>query len=248
MTRRLAGLSVAVTRPERRSADLSSLLQSEGARVISVPLVATAPPSDGGAALAAALDRVAAFDWVAVTSANAVEAVVATVPAHYDWQGGPAWAAVGPATADRLRRAGVAVGLVASRAGAAVLAADFPPAPPGGGGVLLVQAEQPHLDLSDAVRAKGWSVERVAAYRTVPTRPTGEQLSELRDSDVITLASPSAAANLASLGVRHVPVVCIGEVTAASARAQDLQVAAVAVEPSAAAFMQAVVTAVGLDP
>lgn len=244
---RLAGRTVAVTRPEGRAVELIRHLEAEGASVLHVPLVATAPPSDGGAALVAGFERASDFDWIVVTSASAVEALVEAAPDGRDWPDGPAWAAVGPATAGRLRRAGAAVSLVASRARAAVLAAEFPVPPGEGGRVLLVQAEQPHLDLTEPLAAKGWTVERVAAYRTVSTVPSTDQLGALRGSDTITLASPSAAANLVNVGVRDVPVVCIGEVTAEAARAQGLQVAAVADGPDAAAFVRAVVAALGLE-
>ena len=236
-----------MTRPDARSAELTRHLEAQGARILHVPLVATAAPSDGGAALAASLQHATDFAWIVVTSASAVDALVKTAPGSHDWPDVPAWAAVGPATARQLRRAGAAVSLVASRARADVLAAEFPVPPPEGGRVLLVQAEQPHMNLEKPLAAKGWTVERVAAYRTLLTTPSADQLGALRTSEVITLASPSAATNLVTLGVRTVPVVCIGEVTAESARAQGLQVAAVAGEPNAGAFVRAVVAALGLD-
>ena len=242
---RLAGRTIGVTRPKRRGDEFAKRLEGEGARVVRVPLVEIGPAADDGAALRAVLRRASEFDWVIVTSANAVDAIVEAAPSNL-WRTGPSWAAVGPATADRLESSGVAVALVASRPRADVLGAEFPVSANGEARVLLIQAEQPRLDLSGPVRSKGWTVERVSAYRTTPTSPCADDLRELRASDAITLASPSAAVNLAHLGVRDVPVVCIGEVTAESARAQGLQVAASAAEPGSESFLHAVVAAVGL--
>ena len=90
-----------------------------GATVVHVPLIAIGPPADGGAALRAALNDVADFDWVVVASANGAAAVgeaVAGAP-------GVRLAAVGSTTAPALEAAaGRSVDLVPAQG--AVVSAD----------------------------------------------------------------------------------------------------------------------------
>lgn len=212
--------------------------------MVEVPLIAVEPPCEGRAGLGPRLDELSRFDWVVVTSATAVDEISLRLPADGR---GPRWAAVGPATAGRLEGAGVKVSLVPARHHAEALAEQFPAAPAEGGRVLVLRAKEPAVDLSAALTAKGWAVESVPVYRTVPTEPAPAEVEELRAADAITLASPSAVSSLVRLGVRNIPVVCIGEATARAARAAALEVSAVAEEPSPEAFTAAVIAAVGWE-
>lgn len=243
--RRLAGRTVAVTRPAGRGRSLVTRLEESGAEVVSVPLIAVEPLSPGGGPLSRALEELDEVDWVVVTSVTAVEQIAVWL--EQGQSGRPKWAAVGPVTAAGLESAGVAVSFVPSRHHAEALSEEFPDAPPGGGGVLVVRAEEQRVDIAAALSSKGWSVKSVSAYRTLPTEPSPADLEKLRTADLITVASPSAAANLVRVGVSGVPVVCIGDATAEAARARGLEVAGVAEDPSAAAFTAAVIAAVGLD-
>src|SRR4029077_9153530 len=72
----LAGRVVIVTRAEHQAAALESLLQAEGATVYRYPCLAIAPPDNLGPLDDALRAAVAGqFDWLALTSANAVDAV-----------------------------------------------------------------------------------------------------------------------------------------------------------------------------
>ena len=88
--------------------------------------------------------------------------------------------------------------------------------------------------LEDALAAKGWSPERVDAYRTKMARslPAGARAA-LRDGEVDAITFTSASTVRGFVGamgvVRGNPkVVAIGPVTAAEARAHGLRVSAVA--------------------
>ncbi len=245
VVRPLVGRTIGVTRPADRGQALVTRLKELGATVVVVPLIAVEALSSGVGQLSRALARFKEIDWVVVTSVTAVEQVAPQLvpgPARR-----PQWAAVGPATSGRLRAAGVEVSFVPSRHNAEALLEEFPEAPPEGGRVLVVRAEDPRVDLV-ALSSKGWSVESVPVYRTLPTEPSSSEMDQLRTADLIAVASPSAAANLARLGVRDVPVVCIGDATAEAALANGLGVAGVAEDASAAALSAAVIAAVGLDP
>ena len=73
----LAGRRVAVTRPE--AGELGERLAGLGALVVPVPLIEIADPADGGRALRQAHGRLAAVDWLAVTSANCGSTTTSTL-------------------------------------------------------------------------------------------------------------------------------------------------------------------------
>jgi uroporphyrinogen-III synthase len=254
-TRELAGASVVVTRPEGDTDDLADALVAAGARVVAFPVLEIGDPEDGGAALGVAAADLARYRWVAFTSANAVRRLLALVP-DVRARGGPCVAAVGPATAAALGARGVVADLVADRTSAEGLAERFPVAPSGGGAVLFPASAGARATLPDALRAKGWDVDVVVAYRTVPAPTPGDEVvRELGAASAVTFASPSAVeAFLASRGTDGGPlpvppvVACVGPVTAGAARAAGLDVAAVASRATGAAMVEALVHALGRSP
>ena len=143
-------------------------------------------------ALAAALARLAQFDWLIVTSANGARAVGAAageVP-------GVRLAAVGPATAAVLAEsAGRPVDLVPVVARAEGLLEELPQGP---AHVLLAQADQARPVLAAGLVAAGHDVEVVVAYRTVERPPSDAETVELAAADAVVLASGSAARTYAA--------------------------------------------------
>jgi uroporphyrinogen-III synthase len=228
----LAGRSVVVTRPA--AGTLAARLADRGAVVEHVPLIAIGPPSDGGAALDAALARLASFDWLVVTSANGAAQVGAAAAAHPRLR----LAAVGVATAAALEsRAERSVDLIPSEANSDGLFAAFPRRP---SRVLLAQADRAGDRLARGLRAAGHDVVAVEAYATVPVPPDGRQLHLLGTSDVVILASGSAvdawgrALRDASSDFSSVTaaIVTIGRRTAEVAESRGLAVATVAGSPT----------------
>ncbi|MDP9387949.1 MAG: uroporphyrinogen-III C-methyltransferase, partial [Actinomycetota bacterium] len=109
--RPLFGRRVVVTRTRQQAPELARRLAAAGAVAVEVPTIAVVDPADGGGALREAAARLASYDWVAFTSANAVERLLALVPDARAF--GPARvAAVGPGTADALARARLVPDLV----------------------------------------------------------------------------------------------------------------------------------------
>lgn len=233
----LTGTTVVVTRARHQAADLADALAVAGARVIEVPVIEVALPAGDGAALAQAAAQVAEHQWVAFTSANAVTRFL---PLLRDARSlaGIGVAAVGAATATALAERGVAADLVAEPATADGLVAAFPPGP---GRVLFPRAAEGRDTLPVGLRAKGWQVDEVVAYRTVPAPPPPPEVAAaLAGADVVTFASPSAVRAYLDLGLPVPPVVaCIGPVTAAAARKAGLEVAVEAAVPSAAGLVAA---------
>ena len=140
-------------------------------------------------------------------------------------------AAIGPATADALRRAGVEPDLVPARHSAQGLVDEFP-APAGAGAhlVLFPSADIAADTVTVGLGRLGWDVRRVEAYRTVPLgAPDPELVARVTAADALTFTAPSSVQAFLALRTREgttVPppdvVVCIGPTTAAAARAAGL--------------------------
>jgi uroporphyrinogen III methyltransferase/synthase len=239
--RPLFGRRVVVTRARQQAGELVERLRALGAETVELPVVAVAEPADGGAAVRAAAARLRDYDWVAFTSANGAERFCADL-ADARAFGAAQVAAVGPATAAALAAFGVRADLVldAGEAVAESLVAAFPAGP---GRVLLPQAAGARPVLAEGLRAKGWEVDTVEAYRTVAAGPPPpEVLAAARAADAVTFTSSSTVRHaLDVLGLEHVPpvVACIGPVTAATAREHGLEVAVVAADHTAAGLARA---------
>jgi uroporphyrinogen-III synthase len=238
----LAGRTVLITRSAGQAEGMAERLRALGAEPIICPTIAYAPPEDR-AALDAALARLAAgaYDWLVLTSAEAVRAVaerpVFTIqPATFNI------AAVGPATAAAAAELlGRAPSLVPERFVADDLAAALGDL--AGARVLLPNADLAKPGLEERLRAAGAAVDRVLAYRTVAAPDTGLDLAALLAAgqiDAITFTSGSTVRfflqRLGPEGVelaRSALIACIGPSTAAACRAVGLAptlVAAVSTE------------------
>lgn len=231
-----------VTRPAGTGNVLIAALEAAGAEVVRVPLITIEPPEDGGAALEEAVAAWDDFDWIAITSASAVEVLARRLGPRL--RGEQRWAAVGRRTAAALKAHGVDVAVVPDEETSAGLARCLG-APSAGPRLLLAQAEQPAGDLAATLEQAGWHVTPVAVYRTAPAELAAGDSASLATADLITLASGSAASSLVRNGISAVAVVCIGPRTAAAARDLGLTVAAVASERTDGAFVEAVVAAIG---
>ncbi len=243
--RPLFGRSVVVTRAREQSPALVAGLRAQGAEVVEVPTIAIVPPADGGEALAAAVDGLSryAYGWVAVASTNAVEALFTHL--HDARQlGGVRVAAVGRATADALRRHGVVADLVPEKANAEAVMAAFPPAPAGGGRVLLPQADRARPVLAQGLGALGWAVDAVEAYRTVCADVPPARREQALAADAICFTSGSTVESwVAVAGPAAPPVVAsIGPVTTAAAQRHGLHVTVEADEASVDGLVAALVT------
>ena len=257
-SRPLAGTTVVVTRPRDQAADLVAALSTRGAQVVGLPVIDVDGPEDGGTALRQAAAAVAGYDWVAFTSANAVDRFVGLLRDGRDLAG-VRLAAVGGATAAALARFGLVPDLLPDHlptqpppgepATAAGLAAAFPEAPATGGRVLFPRAAVARRSLPDGLSAKGWAVDEVEAYRTVAAAaPPDDVVATLAEAQVVTFTSPSTVAGylaLRTVGGHPLPVpsvvACIGPVTASAARKAGLEVAVESPSPSGEALVAAIV-------
>ena len=106
--------------------------------------------------------------------------------------GGVRVAAIGPGTADALLAGNVVADLVPEDFVAESLLDVFPNPPDGTkGSVLLARAEVARAVLPEGLRAKGWVVDEVDAYRTVVGAPTADALDRVAEADIVTFTSSS---------------------------------------------------------
>jgi uroporphyrinogen-III synthase len=231
----LAGHRVLVTRTREQAQGLVDRLHNAGASVVVVPLITTVPVAEPDAIVrvAAEVGAAPAPRWVAFTSATAARLVLgaAGIEAIADML----IAVVGPATAAALEAEGRAPDLIAGDHDAAGLAAAMLSSGVGGASVWFPVAEGARDEFAAALRAGGATVVEQQIYRSVMPASAAEQLRAAFDGgiDAITLTSGSTARNLVdAAGVdgvpARVPIVCLGEPTAAEARRAGLTVAAIA--------------------
>lgn len=193
-------MKVVVTRARWGADELAGRLRGEGYEVAECPLIRI-EPLDGPPL------EVRDYDWVVLTSRIAVELLFGRIEDQPSKV-----AAVGPGTAEALRSRGVEPALVASRSTQEGLLASLPrPA----GRVLFAGAE----GARDLI-ARELDADVVALYRTVEERP-----SAFPDTDLVVLASASAARSLARLRT-DLACVSIGPITSEEARRWGLEVAA----------------------
>ena len=253
----LSGRRILVTRSAEQARDLAELLRAQGAAVVVVPTLEFFPPDDT-APLDLALERLARYDWVAFTSANAVrfccERLVA-LELSVDSLAAPRLAAVGPATARALEARGLVPALVPAHHEAISLATAMAQSKAGlvGRRVLVPQGDQARPDLARALGAAGAFVEVVVAYANRPAPAPADLEAVLGGGvDLVTLASPTAARHLADLArqpgapaalraVLAAPAATIGPQTSEAARACGFAVVAEAARHTAGGLAQAVI-------
>jgi uroporphyrinogen III methyltransferase/synthase len=223
----LLGRTVVVTRTGPRAQGLLNRLHRAGAETISVSLTEQTDPADGGAELRAVARNVGDFRWVVFTSVNAVSRFMAEMRDARAF-GKALVAAIGPATAEALRRAGVEPDLVPRDHRALGLLAAFPDcdADAPSNHVLFPCAGQAPSTIPDGLAVKGWQVQRVETYRTVTLPPPSPAVREhMAGADAVIFTASSTAESYVALdapdgsplGVPPV-VICIGPTTAQSAR------------------------------
>ena len=214
---------VVVTRATTQTGSLVERIGAMGHRPVVVPLIAIADAEDGGAALRAALvglpDR---FDWIAVTSPNGAAAIGAAMGGR-PLDTSVAVAAVGPGTAAALRALGLSVSLLPDRSIAEGLLDALSALTPAR--ILLVQAADARPVLAHGLRAGGWDVTAVIAYRSVPVVASAADLAAAGGADAIVFTSSSTVSAWVAAGAATPPVVVsIGPATTATALRSGISV------------------------
>jgi len=200
----LAGKRIVVTRAVEQSRPLAEALREAGAEAVLLPLVAFAPP-DSFAELDHFLETVGEYDWVFFTSQNALRAVqerCATLgQALAQALAGAMIAAVGPATADSIRAAGLPVAYVShvhhGTALAEELASEVTERR-----VFLPRSDRANPELIDALNRHRAKVTALVAYKTVPPDADTQRAQQTllqHGADAVLFFSPSAVHHLCDI-------------------------------------------------
>lgn len=195
----LAGRRILVTRARHQSGTLTNELTRLGAVVIEIPAIEIAPP-DTFAPLDAALKEPGAYDWLIVTSVNAVRALRdRCAEAGINSEGLHRWnvAAVGTTTARALEEWGIPTS-VTPREYVAESLVEALGDRVRGKRVLIVRAAVARDVIPDALRKQGADVAIADAYRTVVPEDSVQRLVELLRGD-----PPDAATFTSSSTVRN---------------------------------------------
>jgi uroporphyrinogen-III synthase len=253
----LAGKRILVTRARHQAGQLSAELARLGAEAIELPAIEIVPPKSYEA-LDAAVRNLAQYEWLIVTSANAVRAIqercaaLKVMPENFS---DLKIAAVGAATARALEEAGFSVAVTPKEYVAesllealADLAKDTR--------VLIVRAAVARDVIPEALKRHGARVEVVEAYRTVVPQSSVEQVSALfadKPPDAATFTSSSTVTNFFQLlhaaGYERRPegmlAVSIGPITSQTLRDHGWEPAAEAEPHDVAGLTAATVRVLG---
>ena len=243
--RALEGKRIVLTRPLAQAGDFDARVLALGGDPVLAPAIAIAPPETWTVA-DAALRRVATYDWIAFTSANAVNALVERADAigvPRDAFRDVRLAAVGRATAAAVRAALGEPTTVATTHTAESLAREIPDVE--GQRVLFPHGDLAADALPTGLAQRGAFVDAVVVYRTVPGDGVAAIAAAIRAGTVDALLFTSASAvrfvaeavdeasaqdersggamDAAARGQPRWPaVMCIGPSTADAARAAGL--------------------------
>ncbi|MCE7980835.1 MAG: hydroxymethylbilane synthase [Caldilinea sp. CFX5] len=240
----LAGKRVVVTRTPEQSTTLLAKLNALGATPIMLPTIRVEPIADF-AALDAVLRTHKRYDWLILTSANAVtilaERLCTLGLTAQDLQH-LSIAAVGPATTAALHAYGLTPRFVPHRFEATEIATGLQEqfGTLHGLRILLPQAAIARQNLAEALTAQGAVVDVIPIYHTLPAALNGSALTALQQGvDVVTFTSGSTVRNfvqglldnkLTPALLQSATIACIGPQTAAAAHELGLPVALVADE------------------
>jgi uroporphyrinogen III methyltransferase/synthase len=244
--RPLFGRTIAVTRARAQASTLAARLSEQGAHVIECPTIQIVPlPLEPIQQLITAAHRP---DFLVVTSVNAVDALFAALDAiNLDSRAlqGIKLCSIGPATTAALLKRGIVPDHVTApgRATSQGMLEVLSEGPMWDATVAVLRAEDGVDTLLNGLTTFGAQPTLVPAYRTIINVPDTETVTAALRSDVVTLASGSAARNFAEMipdGVPRPPAVTIGPTTTAAAEELGFEVVAQAHDATVDALVLAV--------
>ncbi|MBI2955237.1 MAG: uroporphyrinogen-III synthase [Chloroflexi bacterium] len=255
--RPLFGKRVLVTRAREQAGTLSRLLEQRGALPVEAPAVQIEPPTDPGP-IDEAIRRLDGYDWTIFTSANGVKAFMDRLDAAgSDVRAlkGVCLCAIGPATAEALKRRGLRIDFVPSEFVAEAIVEGLRGLGVEGKRILLPRAEVAREVLPIELRNAGATVDEVAAYRTTSGLASGSRVARMIADgaiDVVTFTSSSTVRNLlAGLAedeggsrdrwLDSTVNACIGPITARTAEQLGVRVDVVATEYTVNGLVEAIV-------
>jgi len=204
-SRPLFGTRIVVTRTRKQAGELSTSLRALGAEVWEIPTIRIEEPKDL-MEFGQLVQDSHGYDWIIFTSPNGVDAFFRMFYKLYDDArdiGGVRIAAVGPATAARVREFRLKVDLQPEEYVAESIIKKFKEFESIDNlKMLLVRPEQARDVIATELARLGAIVDEAIAYRTVPeTTDVGGGMERFRSegADVITFASSSSVENFMAM-------------------------------------------------
>ncbi len=260
--RPLFGRRVVVTRARAQAGELSARLERLGAEVLEFPTIEIRPPEDWRP-LDEAIRDLDSFSWLIFTSVNGVDAFVDRLSHHgLDLRAVPRGArvaAIGPATAQRIREAGLRVDVVPDEFRAEALIESVSGAALAGKRILIPRARAAREILPEKLREAGAEVVVAPAYESIPSSEGKDELAKMLEAggiDCVTFTASSTVENfVGAFGVEEAGrllggtrVACIGPITAETARSSGIRVDVEAREYTIPGLIEAVVDFFAADP
>jgi uroporphyrinogen III methyltransferase/synthase len=235
--RPLFGKGILVTRAADQAGEFSRLLATHGAQVFECPTIRLVPPPSL-VELDAGIAELASFDWLILTSGNAVRHFfgrLAELGRDARALANCRVCAVGPKTAAAIREFGINPDLVPTDYKAEGVVAEFGKLAMTGQKVLFPRADKAREIIPPALTAMGAAVVAPVAYcNTLPDGMPAAVLQALEEHCIhcVTFTSSSTVENLAAmLGenrflrlLEGVAVAAIGPITAKTCRDLGLEV------------------------
>ncbi len=249
---KLAGKRIVITRAAAQSEALAREFSARGVIPVVIPLVSFADPEDF-APLDAAIAEIQRFDWMILTSAQAVRAVFRRSEtlkrSLIGSESKPRIACVGPVSAEAVRQAGLIVEYVTETHTGVALAEEMGNRLQGAK-VFLPRSDRANPDLPRALKRQGAQLTEVIAYRTQrPTDLDHENLGQIAEgaADAILFFSPSAVQHFAELyGSEQLralqdklAITAVGPVTANALREAGVRRLVISADTTAAAVVEA---------
>jgi len=250
----LFGRRILITRAAVEAAEFAQRLRQLGAETLEFPAIEIAAPDDYDI-LDAAIARIQTFDWIVFTSATGVDAFVerlrklgvdirATVGARI--------AAIGPATAARLRGYGLMVAAIPGEYRAEAVIEALGPHVIARARFLIPRAQVAREILPQLLYENGASEVLVApAYKTViPQNTDASDVARIRRLvlagaiDLVTFTSSSTVSNFRTMLGRDIAglkAAAIGPISADSARRNGFEVVVSAREYTVDGLLDAIV-------
>ena len=239
--RALFGKTVVITRARAQASELVRRLTDLGAACLECPTIKVVPPEDWSP-LDAAIDNLGSYDWLVFTSANGVSFFFERL---YEKDKDVrvlkdvSTAAIGPATAKRLRDFGLKSDIIPETYQAESIVETFKQEAMNGKRVLLPRAKEARPVLPVELRKMGAIVDEIAAYQTEQARENVDVLVKRLEEgsiDLLTFTSSSTVRNFKALLppdrfeslIDGVTVASIGPITADTARDLGFRVDVVA--------------------
>ena len=249
-TKPLFGKRILVTRARSQASKLVKKLEDLGADVLEYPSIRIVPLRDTKP-LDKALENIAKYDWMVLTSSNAVRGLAdrmidleidSRVFAHMKF------AVNGPSTAKALSELGITADLMPSRYLASELVDSLRKEEPTPKKVLFPRSEIGRETLANGLRDIGSTVDEIIAYSTESPGDTGELAKKAYEEgvDFTTFTSSSTVKNLVDLMggnpdlINTSKTVIIGPITSETARELGVNVDLEAEEQSTDGIVKAI--------